>query len=216
VVVFEDELRDAVLAVKDSLPSLRASVVADGVTGNGVDRTVDRLLDHPDAEPEVEVEETSVGGVGMMYTSGTTGPPKGVVATKYDRNPMQLILDASGVKPGETMYTSLPLFHANALLVSMIGSMVLDAKFALGERFSASRFFDECRKHDAVEFNIGADAQAVPGEVVADVGYDGEPAGPQGVSQRRREAGAAEASGQQDYLRFRSGHYPFSFAGHAV
>ena len=157
VVVFEDELRDAVLAVKDSLPSLRASVVADGVTGNGVDRTVDRLLDHPDAEPEVEVEETSVGGVGMMYTSGTTGPPKGVVATKYDRNPMQLILDASGVKPGETMYTSLPLFHANALLVSMIGSMVLDAKFALGERFSASRFFDECRKHDAVEFNtLGA------------------------------------------------------------
>jgi acyl-CoA synthetase (AMP-forming)/AMP-acid ligase II len=51
------------------------------------------------------------------------------------------------------MYTSLPLFHANALL----GSMVLDAKFALGEKFSASRFFDECRKHDAVEFNtLGA------------------------------------------------------------
>ena len=55
VVVFEDELRGAVLAVKDSLPSLRASVVADGKTGNGVDWTIDRLLDHPDAEPEVEV-----------------------------------------------------------------------------------------------------------------------------------------------------------------
>jgi hypothetical protein len=48
---------------------------------------------------------------------------------------------------------------------------------------------------------IGADAQAVPGEVVTDVGYGGEPAGPQGVSQRRCEAGAAEASGQEDYLR---------------
>src|SRR5215210_3125092 len=102
VVVFEDELRDAVLAVKDSLPSLRASVVAGGKADKGVDWTLDRLLDHPDAEPEVEVEETSVGGVGMMYTSGTTGPPKGVVATEYDRNPMQLILDASGVKAGET------------------------------------------------------------------------------------------------------------------
>ena len=33
---------------------------------------------------------------------------------------------------------------------------------------------------------VGTDAQAVPGEVVADIGYDGEPAGPQGVSQRPR------------------------------
>jgi crotonobetaine/carnitine-CoA ligase len=88
-----------------------------------------------------------------MYTSGTTGPPKGIVATKYDTNPLQILLQTSGVQPGETMYTSLPLFHGNALLVSMLGSMLLDARFALGERFSASRFFNECRKYDAVEFN---------------------------------------------------------------
>ena len=30
---------------------------------------------------------------------------------------------------------------------------MLDAKFALAERFSASRFFDDCRRYDAVEFN---------------------------------------------------------------
>lgn len=156
VAVFEDHLRDAVLAVKDRLPGLRATVVADGRMGDGVDRTIEQLLDQPDAEPDVEVEEP-VGGAGIMYTSGTTGPPKGVVATRYDTRPMQMLLQASGVQPGETMYTSLPLFHANALLVSMLGSMVLDAKFALGEKFSASRFFDECRKHDAVEFNtLGA------------------------------------------------------------
>jgi crotonobetaine/carnitine-CoA ligase len=36
-------------------------------------------------------------------------------------------------------------------------AMVFDAKFALGEKFSASRFWDECRKHEAVEFNtLGA------------------------------------------------------------
>ncbi len=152
VAVFEEDLRDAVFAVKDRLPGLRATVVADGRAGGGVDRTIERLFDQPDTEPDVGVEEP-VGGAGIMYTSGTTGPPKGIVATKYDTRPMQILLEASGVQPGETIYTALPLFHANALLVSMLGSMVLDAKFALGEKFSASRFFDDCRKYEAVSFN---------------------------------------------------------------
>ncbi len=152
VIVFEENLRDAVVSVREELPSLRATVVAGGGEGNGADVTIERLLGHSDAEPEVELEEP-VGGAGIMYTSGTTGPPKGIVATGYDTSPMNLMVRSTGVQPGETMYTSLPLFHANALLVSALGSMVIDAKLALGERFSASRLFDECRKHEAVEFN---------------------------------------------------------------
>ncbi|MBI2964348.1 MAG: AMP-binding protein [Deltaproteobacteria bacterium] len=151
-VVFENALRDAVLSVKDSVPALRSTVVADGAAGKGVDWTIEKLFDHPDREPEVEVAEPSAA-VGMMYTSGTTGPPKGVVATGYDMTPMQTVFRVSGVQPGETMYTALPLFHGNALLISAIGSLTIGAKLALAEKFSASRFWDDCRKYDAVEFN---------------------------------------------------------------
>ena len=151
-VVFENVLRDAVMSVKDKVPTLRASVVADGPAGGGVDLTLEKLLDHPDREPQIEVATPSAA-VGMMYTSGTTGPPKGVVATGYDMAPLQTVFTAIGVKPGETMYTALPLFHGNALLLSAIGSMSLGAKLALAEKFSASRFWDDCRKYDAVEFN---------------------------------------------------------------
>ncbi len=115
-VVFEEALRDAVMAVRDKVPTLRRTVVADGKAGGGVDWTLEKLLDHPDREPEVEVKEPSAA-VGMMYTSGTTGPPKGVVATGYDMAPLQRVFEAVGVKPGETMYTALPLFHGNALLI---------------------------------------------------------------------------------------------------
>jgi carnitine-CoA ligase len=76
-----------------------------------------------------------------------------VVAAKYDTTPLQTLLRASGVRPGETMYTPLPLYHGNALLVSATGSMVLDAKLALAPRFSASRFWDDCRRYAAAEFN---------------------------------------------------------------
>src|SRR5690606_5889301 len=126
-------------------PTLRRTVAADGPPVSGIDTTVDRLLNYPDREPDVEVA-TPTGAVGMMYTSGTTGPPKGVVATGYDLTPLQFLLKASGIKPGETMYTPLPLYHGNALIVSTIGSIYLDAKLALAERFSASRFWDDCRR----------------------------------------------------------------------
>jgi len=145
-VVFQEDLREAVPAVRDQLPALRRLV------GPGGDVDLERLLSGADAEPNVELE-TATGGVGMMYTSGTTGPPKGVVATDYDLDPLVVLLKASGVQPGETMYTGLPLFHGNALLVSMLGSIFLDAKLALAPKFTASGFFDDCRRYEAVEFN---------------------------------------------------------------
>jgi carnitine-CoA ligase len=155
-VVFENELRDAVVAVRGEVPTLKSAIVADGKAGGGVDTTLEKVLSAPDREPEVTVETPSAS-VGMMYTSGTTGPPKGVVATGYDMTPLQTVLGTIGVKAGETMYTALPLFHGNALLISALGSIMLGAKLALAEKFSASRFWDDCRKYDAVEFNsLGA------------------------------------------------------------
>jgi carnitine-CoA ligase len=151
-VIFEEGLRDAVLAVKATVPSLRATVVADGKAGHGADWTLERLLDYPDSEPNVDVGEHA-GGANMMYTSGTTGPPKGVVASGGDSLALPTVFKALGIRPGETMYTALPLFHGNALMISGFGSMLLDAKFAVAERFSASRWWDDCRKFDAVEFN---------------------------------------------------------------
>lgn len=80
-VVFHDDLRDAVLSVTSDLPTLRHLVVCDGQPGGGVDWDIERLLSGSDTEPQVDLDEPT-GGVGLMYTSGTTGPPKGVVATQ--------------------------------------------------------------------------------------------------------------------------------------
>jgi carnitine-CoA ligase len=151
-VVFQDDLRDAMLDVAPTLPALHHLVVVDGPTGRGVDHDVARLLSAPDVEPAIELTEAS-GGVGLMYTSGTTGPPKGVVATGYDLTPIHRLLEASGVSAGETMYTGLPLFHGNGLLVSMLGSILLDAQLALAPKFTASGLWNDCRRYHAVEFN---------------------------------------------------------------
>ncbi len=153
VVVVDDSLRDVVASVRQDAPCLDKAVVVGGEPANGFECSFETLLEAGDGKPDVDVEEPSLGAA-MLYTSGTTGPPKGVVQKRSDGASgfLPLILSL-GVKAGETIYTSLPLFHGNALLISTMGSIVLDTKLAIGEKFSASRMFGECKRYGAVEFN---------------------------------------------------------------
>jgi crotonobetaine/carnitine-CoA ligase len=112
------------------------------------------FLNAPAGSLEVGDAGTSFG---VLYTSGTTGPPKGVVPMRTDITPLLAMWQAMDVKPGETIYTCLPLFHGNPLAISTLGAIFLDAQLAIGDWFSASRFWDEVRAFDAVEFNhVGA------------------------------------------------------------
>ena len=118
------------------------------------------VLAGPTAEPSASdtvSEGEPAGAFGVLYTSGTTGPPKGVVPTRTDIGPLLAMWQAMEVQAGETIYTCLPLFHGNPLAISVLGAIFLDAQIAVSERFSASRFWDEVRSFDAVEFNhVGA------------------------------------------------------------
>ena len=116
---------------------------------------LDDVLAGPAAEPPPD--DAAAGTFGVLYTSGTTGPPKGVVPTRTDIGPLLAMWQAMEVAAGETIYTCLPLFHGNPLAISVLGAVFLDGKIAVSERFSASRFWSEVRAFEAVEFNhVGA------------------------------------------------------------
>ncbi len=155
-IIVERELLPDLSQLLESSPSVTKIIVIDCDEKQGKYYSFEQLYDAPDCEPQVQVEN-AVGAAGMLYTSGTTGPPKGVVSDRVDGSGFLPILTAMGVSAGETMYCALPLFHGNGLLISTLGSMVLDAKLALSSKFSASRFFEEASKFEAVEFNaLGA------------------------------------------------------------
>jgi crotonobetaine/carnitine-CoA ligase len=93
--------------------------------------------------------------LGILYTSGATGPPKGVMLSHFNylKSGEIWVKDVIHYRPDDIFFTSLPLFHANAQLLTVMGSLLSGRPFVLREKFSASRFFDEIRHYGATIFN---------------------------------------------------------------
>jgi acyl-CoA synthetase (AMP-forming)/AMP-acid ligase II len=89
-----------------------------------------------------------------IFTSGTTGMPKASVMTHYRwlRGMAGLGQMTMRLKPDDTLYCPLPLYHNNALTVSWGAVLGGGCALALGRKFSASRFWDEIRRYDATAF----------------------------------------------------------------
>ena len=94
----------------------------------------------------------------IMYTSGTTGLPKGVVYRYNSTHVKPLaIMTRLLMSSDDVAYTCYPLFHANALFLTITTSLHGEASAALVEKFSASRFWDDMRRYNVTTFNgLGA------------------------------------------------------------
>lgn len=97
----------------------------------------------PTASEQVEPAPVSPGDtLAILYTSGTTGPSKGVMCPHAQFISWGLNVGTwLGVKAEDTLYTCLPLFHTNALS-TFPQALVHGAHFVVGPRFSASRFWE--------------------------------------------------------------------------
>src|SRR5262249_20316340 len=92
------------------------------------------------AAPMVEVDASSVAS--LMYTSGTTGQPKGVMqAHRSYVIAGESFAMRAGLCADDRILTVLPLFHANAQFYSTMGALVSGATLILLRRFSASQFW---------------------------------------------------------------------------
>ncbi|MGU3497369.1 long-chain-acyl-CoA synthetase FadD6 [Mycobacterium sp. C31M] len=90
----------------------------------------------------------------FIFTSGTTGMPKASVMTHYRWLRALAGFGGLGLRlnSNDTLYCCLPLYHNNALTVSVGSALNAGAALALGKSFSASRFWDDVIKHDATAF----------------------------------------------------------------
>ena len=91
----------------------------------------------------------------ILYTSGTTGPPKGAMLSHhaYLNSARCFAEQMVGATGDDVLYTCLPLFHINAQAHTVLPAIDQNATMAIGDAFSASRFWDEIRHHGATIFN---------------------------------------------------------------
>jgi crotonobetaine/carnitine-CoA ligase len=91
----------------------------------------------------------------LIYTSGTTGPSKGcMISYNFMCNLARLQLRAGPASEDDVTITPLPLFHMNALCVSIIASILVGARAAILPRFSVSNFWQEVERSGATIASI--------------------------------------------------------------
>lgn len=83
----------------------------------------------------------------LVYTSGTTGAPKGVVLTQYNLLVDALaISQAQAITGGQRMMCVLPIHHVNGIVVTLVTPMLVSASTVLNRAFSASAFWERVAK----------------------------------------------------------------------
>lgn len=151
--VVEEEWLDRLALVEAHLPKLQRVIARSpsAARPTGVKKPTLNfriLLDAPSHVPDVHVHYGEPQA--LMYTSGTTGPSKGVeVAQAHGPTTSLGFILATGLTENDVLLDPMPLFHGIGLWQGVMSTLLVGGRIAITERFSASQWWELVRKYKA-------------------------------------------------------------------
>lgn len=98
----------------------------------------------------------------MLFTSGTTGDPKAILAPHARFAEVAAMGSVLGLEPGDRLYTGLSLTHANAQLITLGNALAGRLPLVISRQFTKSRLWEIVARYGCTSFNLlGGMATAV-------------------------------------------------------
>jgi len=179
--------RDAVAPLRADLPDLKTVVMLDDADGDEVPYA--SLSDAGSTPPDVTL--TAADTMSIVYTSGTTGLPKGCIASHgYYCRSGDVIGSALELTDDDVLFAGLPLFHSGGRLVTVAMPLLFGIPAHIQGTFSAREYFPRAREVGCtVMIAVGAMGAAVLATEPSDADRD--------HSVRRVMVAPVTAAGQQ-------------------
>ncbi|MHA6258886.1 long-chain-fatty-acid--CoA ligase [Sporosarcina sp. CAU 1771] len=150
MVISDSEFEEVVEAARINVPAIRQVLITENAVTNG-NLSIQSASSENDANPEIEIANTD--DLQILYTSGTTGNPKG---TLFDH---QRTINSVFTMTGTLGYTSderfihiAPLFHAAQLAICLVSGFSLGGTHVIHRDFDPAAVFRDIEKFKITNF----------------------------------------------------------------
>ncbi len=156
IIITEPGFFDRIAEIEDELSDLTEVITIGAVTSAKFRRLrIQNFGDYVNFNSsELDVSVTYRDLACIMYTSGTTGPAKGVLMPHAHTYLFGLgTIENMRLTESDTFYIVLPLFHANAMFMQLYASLIIGCTAVIRNRFSASAWIHDINHYQATITN---------------------------------------------------------------